>query len=936
MRRLVLAALIAIAPVAAHDEPVIVLVEFSTAERLLRQDWSGSVRLELAELKRLVKVGGGADSLVGENGWDIVYGRQGAEGVRAARPYLRKGVAIHLIADDDAVLHFTTAAGDFEVPFRELAGGDRVTRLDGNVTLQVVPPERANFAPAAAPAGGGRAARPSAPTAGNLDLAPISPADRMSEFPALAALGDQLVAAWVEWRGDHDMLRIAVHDGTWRESAELTVPGAIDVYQPELVTSGEQVWCLWPTRIGDNVDLYAAAVYPELGAPRRLTEAPWADFHVRAAPLPGGSIALTWMSWREGDGNVYYAELADGVLGPTERISPSDQTDWDPDLAVAAGGTVAVVWDSYENGNYDVYLRRRVGGEWGPVTLVTGAPEAEFHASIAAAGERLWIAYDVAPQSWGKDYGRSYRHPDPAVAKGLHDRRTLGLRAVEGDRVLELPGAFDRFGPPMDQFAELPRLAVDGGGALWMAFRHWSVRSPTEVYEEFAAPLGSDGFALPLRLAGATGRNTQHPALARTADGRLHLLIAGDGRAADMRLQQAESLNYRVYHSALPPADAAQPELVAAAVPAPAPELDTMPRQVTWTVGGATYTLAYGDCHRHTDIRGHGGVDASVMDSYRYAIDAARLDFVATTDHNEVMGGTWPDGLRPYQWWWTQKAAELHHFPPRFTALFAYEHSMVAPGGHRNVIFPTRRGAEALRGIDRRRAEDNFPPDLWRFLSGIEPALDVPHTFAEQSQPRGDFDWPNPPQEPLLEIYQGARSSYEVVAAPVGERRGASQNEQPGNFARDALAKGNRYGFVAFSDHGSTHLSYAGVWATELSRQGIWQAMRDRRTFASSDDIIVQASCAGRPLGEALRVDGAPTIEVSVAARNELRQVSLIRNGEAVYTTDPDGRTASFTWQDAQRPAGEAYYYVRVIQEDVEQPEGDPEMAWGSPVFVLE
>ena len=52
------------------------------------------------------------------------------------------------------------------------------------------------------------------------------------------------------------------------------------------------------------------------------------------------------------------------------------------------------------------------------------------------------------------------------------------------------------------------------------------------------------------------------------------------------------------------------------------------------TRNGKTYHLLMGDAHRHTDIRGHSGVDGSVLDTYRYAMDAAQLDWLGTSDHN--------------------------------------------------------------------------------------------------------------------------------------------------------------------------------------------------------------------------------------------------------------------------------------------------------------
>src|SRR5207302_3516158 len=66
-------------------------------------------------------------------------------------------------------------------------------------------------------------------------------------------------------------------------------------------------------------------------------------------------------------------------------------------------------------------------------------------------------------------------------------------------------------------------------------------------------------------------------------------------------------------------------------------------------------------------------------------------------------------------------------------------------------------------------------------------------------------------------------------------KRGHTQLDQGGHFAQDALARGNRYGFVSFSDHGSTHNSWAAVWATTEDRAGLFDAMAARRTYAASD-----------------------------------------------------------------------------------------------------
>jgi hypothetical protein len=293
-----------------------------------------------------------------------------------------------------------------------------------------------------------------------------------------------------------------------------------------------------------------------------------------------------------------------------------------------------------------------------------------------------------------------------------------------------------------------------------------------------------------------------------------------------------------------------------------------------------------GDAHRHTDIRGHSGVDGSVLDTYRYALDAAQLDWLGTSDHNEVTGGRWPDGLRDYQWWTAQKTVDLMSHPPVFIGVYSYEHSLARPSGRRNVLFLKRGGP--LRVADReRRREDNLPPNLWQWMTRYAPAQPgqkvvlVPHTFGERSQPMADFNWQNARFDCLLEIYQGARSSYEAWRLPAGERRGSSQVGERGHFAQDALGNGNIYGFVSFSDHGSTHNSWAAVWAPAQDREGLFDGLYQRRTYAAGDEIIIRAAAGGHMPGEefAASAGDAPSMEASIEAPDAILRIDVRRRG---------------------------------------------------------
>jgi hypothetical protein len=220
------------------------------------------------------------------------------------------------------------------------------------------------------------------------------------------------------------------------------------------------------------------------------------------------------------------------------------------------------------------------------------------------------------------------------------------------------------------------------------------------------------------------------------------------------------------------------------------------------------------------------------------------------------------------------------------------------------------------------------------FTQPGQKAVVVPHTFA--AGPLADWNWPNARFDCLLEIYQGCRGSYEAYRLPEQEKRGPTQVDDPGHYAQDALAKGNVYGFVSFSDHGSTHNSWAGVWTLSEDRQGILDAMYDRRTYAASDEIILRVSASGHMPGEEFTAarDAAPEINASIQAPDEILRVDVVKDGKYIYTARPGGRSASIRFKDQDAGPGKSYYYLRVFQRDTENPNGDPEIAWVSPFYV--
>ncbi len=934
------AMLFASRPAAAAPQDI--YIQWSAAHPEVMQDWSGRAEVSTGKITFVKNDSGSMDKIHPDQSWTIVYGR-GLEHNPKAK-VRGKGLFLKVDALKDAVVTVKTKGGDFSFRINELTK-QGVDRLGGNVKVFLGYPKGKH------PRGRGKGRRrarqaPLAKVLGEFEPERISDPAKQSEWASIAMADDgALWAGFVEWNGqdrDRVVVRRKPKGGAWGAAVEIA-DGLWDHYWVATQTVGNAGLFVWSAQRDGNFDLYAATVSPDgkVGAVQRLTTAPYSDFQARMAKARNGDVVLVWQSLRGGNSDVYARWLRNGQWGEETRVSPSPAHDWQPQVACDANGSAWIVWDSYETGNYDVFLRRFDVRGLGPVVAMTTEPAAQFHPTVAVdARNRVWVAWDEASVNWGKDFSRASSMKGSA---GLHRSRTLALRVYDGEKVLDPAAKIDAiFTGRMKQFAELPQLATDAAGTLWLVFRHWTIRRPTEMYHEYAAKLTDEGWVGPWRFKDSGGRNTMWAWPSIGPDGALCVAYAADMRSPqNLPKDQKHSLIYRTFVATLPKgAGLAKVELRPAELPEPT-RGKPKPARPTLTVAGKTYTLVMGDCHRHSDIRGHSAVDASIMDTYRYAYDAAYLDYLGMGDHNEVFGGRWPDGLRDYQWWWTQKAADLFNCPPYFIAVYSYEHSLSRPAGHRNIIF-LKRGAP-LRMIDRKggaSAPANQPPELWKWVRKNvltqpgQKCVIVPHTFA--AGPLADWNWPNAPFDCLLEIYQGCRGSYERWNLPPREKRGPTQTKQPGHFAQDALAKGNLYGFVSFSDHASTHNSFGCVWVEQANRAGVLDAMLAKRTYAATDQILLKTTMDDRMPGETFEADAAnpPSIQIRVSAPDTIRRMDVVRNGKYIWTKRPNARTFNAEFRDDDAQAGKAYYYVRVFQRDPEAPDGDPEIAWASPFFV--
>jgi hypothetical protein len=274
---------------------------------------------------------------------------------------------------------------------------------------------------------------------------------------------------------------------------------------------------------------------------------------------------------------------------------------------------------------------------------------------------------------------------------------------------------------------------------------------------------------------------------------------------------------------------------------------------------------------------------------------------------------------------------DLFQVAGAFTPIYAYERSVPYPNGHRNVIFD-HRGVRTLPIPPSEQAGDTGAAKLYDYLRQNN-GITMPHSSATAQ----GTDWRDNggELEPLIEIYQGYRTSYEYEGAPRAATRNNPQVQksgwQPEGFWWNALAKGYKLGVQSSSDHWSTHISYACLLAEKFTREGLVDAIRKRHAYGATDNIVLEfrASEGGAEhiMGDVFTAAASPRFAVKVTGTGTIKQVDVIKNGKFIYTARPGEKQARFELTDREFSPGESWYYTRVLQED-------GQMAWSSPMWV--
>ena len=850
-----------------------------------------------------------------------------------------KGLWVRGSGSAATTVSVATAQGDFSFRPMTLDVGPWTTALNGRVAIQRTPP---------------------ATDLSGTEL-------RQHDSPAIAAdSAGNLFTTWYSYHDRREELNFRrYHEGRWSRLIPVG-RAAEDLWRPQIaIDSTDKPWLVYSQRPASdgpgNWDIYAMAWEDdEWGSQHRLTDNPLPDIEPHVARSVDGTIYVAWQSMAGRNSQIRLKYLRNGRWSETVAVTNSAANDWSPAVAATPTGGAWISWDRYRQGSggsYDVHARSfDLEAGLGPEMAVASSTRFEAHSSVAVDSQgRPWIAWETSGVNWGKDLGRGLGDRQPGTPLG--SARRIEVVCLDGGQ-WKAPAAvtFDDPLAPGSTGESRPQLFFDPDGNLWMSFkRRYSRHSyrPTSHWEYFLTRLNGTAWTEAVTLPLSWSRKSTRMGVAM-ADGRLWAFWPNESR--QWGFASRPRLN-RVVAGSLPLPGPSEAPRLAPYRPAPGEvRPDSHPTEfedVRFIRGyrvahdGTELRIVRGDLHRHTELsQDVGGMDdGSLPEFYRYMIDAAEMDFGASTDHQA--GGT--------DFWnaMTQKLADMYHFPDRFSTLYGYERNPGNPFGHRNLIYTHRDYPIVpffIPAHPRFLLPDSPDGELLTFSSmgfgsGVRNetkllyevarktnGLAIPHTSGTDSM---GTDWRDndPEVDTVAEIYQGARQNYEHKNAPRGIRDG-EEGDAAGGFQApgmlwNAWGKGYKIGVIASSDHFSTHISYAMVYTPDTSREAIHDSIRKRRTYGATDNIVLDFRMGEAFMGEETSASEPQRILVRARGTAEIASVDLIRDGQYVYKVEPGKAEVEFDYLDIEAPPGEHWYYVRVEQQD-------GELAWSSPIWMAQ
>lgn len=346
----------------------------------------------------------------------------------------------------------------------------------------------------------------------------------------------------------------------------------------------------------------------------------------------------------------------------------------------------------------------------------------------------------------------------------------------------------------------------------------------------------------------------------------------------------------------------------------------------------------WGELHGHSEQSdGNGTPD----EHYSYARDVALLDFACVCDHDSSFYD------HPDRWEYASEKVKEYSRPGEFIAFLGYEGRLSDPDDYSpyadiNVYY---REKEAP-------IFEAFKVPLTQKAIGAADAILVPHSSLYGPEAGMGTHWEfleDMPADsiPLVEIFSthGNSEYYDCPRHVLWQAEGQS--------VVDALKKGFRLGVIGSSDyhevltgnllkiqdtprtvnnrHMQARCGLAAVRADGLTREAIYQALKIRRTFATSGIRgYVDFTVNGHNMGSEVELSTGREprhCKIAAAAPERIVKAEVIRNGTTIAELADGNWFLENEIVDEEPILDNSFYYVRVTTESTE-------FIWSSPIWI--
>lgn len=286
--------------------------------------------------------------------------------------------------------------------------------------------------------------------------------------------------------------------------------------------------------------------------------------------------------------------------------------------------------------------------------------------------------------------------------------------------------------------------------------------------------------------------------------------------------------------------------------------------------------IFWGDMHGQTaETVGTGTID----EYFQFARDKAFLDFSAWQGNDfQISDEVWEE---------LNRVTMKYHEPAKFITYPGYEWSGNHPvGGDYNIYFKNE-GQNIYRSsswqtdlLKHHKTNRYTISELWKEFENRNDVIAIPHVGGRCA----NLEFVNNKFVDLIEIHShhGTFEWFFKEALKRDLKVGvvATSDDHTGRPGLSYPTQKTSRGFVSFDVRGG----YTAIFSKDLTRNGIWEALKNRHCYATSGErIILDVRCANAVMGDELDLTNFPEIDITALGSTLIEEIEIYNGVDVIY-----------------------------------------------------